>query len=89
MSARPVLAIDAMGGDFGPGVIVPGVIQAARESNVKVLLVGDAPQVEAALAKLSLGKAEYDIVHASEVAQMHEKPSDILRRKKDSSIQVA
>jgi len=89
MSDRPVLAIDAMGGDFGPGVIVPGVIQAARESSVKVLLVGDAPQVEAALAKLSLGKAEYEIVHASEVAQMHEKPSDILRRKKDSSIQVA
>ena len=89
MDAKPILAIDAMGGDFGPGVIVPGAIQAARDLRVKVLLVGDAPQVEAELAKLSLGKAEYEIVHAPEVVQMHEKPSDILRRKKDSSIQVA
>jgi len=89
MDAKPILAIDAMGGDFGPGVIVPGAIQAARDLRVKVLLVGDASQVEAELAKLSLGKAEYEIVHAPEVVQMHEKPSDILRRKKDSSIQVA
>ena len=65
MNARPILAIDAMGGDFGPGVIVPGVIQAAREMKVKVLLVGDAPQVESELAKLSLGKVEYEIVPAS------------------------
>ncbi|MDR2695157.1 MAG: phosphate--acyl-ACP acyltransferase, partial [Deltaproteobacteria bacterium] len=60
MNARPILAIDAMGGDFGPGVVVPGAIQAARDLHVKVLLVGDAPQVEAELGKLSPGKAEYD-----------------------------
>jgi len=78
-----------MGGDFGPGVIVPGAIQAARDLHVKVLLVGDASQVEAELAKLTPGQAEYEIVHAPEVAHMHEKPSEILRRKKDSSIQVA
>jgi len=89
MSAKPVLAIDALGGDFGPGIIVPGAIQAARELKVKLLLVGDAPQIEAELARLPIGKAEYEIVHAPEVVQMHEKPSEILRRKKDSSIQVA
>ncbi|MDR0466049.1 MAG: phosphate acyltransferase PlsX [Deltaproteobacteria bacterium] len=89
MDVRPILAIDAMGGDFGPSVIVPGAIQAARDLRVKVLLVGDTPQVEAELVKLALGKAEYEIVHASETVHMHEKPSDILRRKKDSSIQVA
>jgi len=89
MSAKPVLAIDAMGGDFGPGVIVPGAIQAARDLRVKVLLVGDASRLEAELDKLSPGKVDYELVPASEVAQMHEKPSDILRRKKDSSIQVA
>ena len=89
MNAKPILAIDAMGGDFGPSVIVPGAIQAARELKIKVLLVGDSTHVEAELAKLSLGKIEYEIVHASEVVQMHEKPSDILRRKKNSSIQTA
>jgi glycerol-3-phosphate acyltransferase PlsX len=89
MDVRPILAIDAMGGDFGPSVIVPGAIQAARDLRVKVLLVGDTPQVEAELVKLALGKAEYEIVHASETVHMHEKPSDILRRKKNSSIQVA
>ena len=89
MNAKPVLAVDAMGGDFGPSVVVPGAISAAKELQAKLLLVGNAPLVEEELAKLSPGNADYEIVHAAEVAQMHEKPSDILRRKKDSSIQIA
>ncbi len=87
--SKPILAVDAMGGDFGPCVVVPGAVRAAGEINVKLLLVGDTPQVEAELAKLSLGRTDFEIVHAPEVVHMHEKPSDILRRKKDSSIQVA
>ena len=89
MDAQPILAVDAMGGDYGPGVIVPGAVSAARELNVKLLLVGDAPQVEAELARLSPGNASLEIVHAPDVVHMHEKPSDVLRRKKGSSIQVA
>ena len=86
---KPILAVDAMGGDFGPGTIVPGAVNGARLHGAKLLLVGETHAVRAELDKLPLDGVEYDIVHASEVAGMNEKPSDILRRKKDASIQVA
>lgn len=89
MQERPVIAVDAMGGDFGPATIVPGAIEASRIHDLHILLVGDKSKVEAELGKISLDQAKYDIVHASDVARMNEKPSDILRRKKDASIQVA
>lgn len=89
MRERPVIAVDAMGGDFGPSIIVPGAIEASRLHDLHILLVGDTPRVEEELSRLKLDKVHYDIVHASDVVHMNEKPSDILRRKKDASIQVA
>lgn len=89
MRERPVIAVDAMGGDFGPSTIVPGAIEASRRHDLHVLLVGDSPKLQAELDKMELDNAHYDIVHASDVVYMNEKPSDILRRKKNSSIQVA
>ena len=86
---KPVLAIDAMGGDFGPSVVVPGAVDAARELNARILLVGREDDIRAELAKLNLDNTDIVVVHASEVAEMKEKPSDILRRKRDASIQVA
>ena len=89
MNARPIIAVDAMGGDFGPSVVVPGAIDAARLHDLHVLLVGDTPKVEAELAKLDLANVHFDIVQADDVVHMNDKPSDILRRKKNASIQVA
>lgn len=89
MDVRPIIAVDAMGGDFGPSVVVAGAIQAAKLHNLTVLLVGDTPRVEAELEQLDLSGAQYEIVHADDVVHMNEKPSDILRRKKNASIQVA
>ena len=86
---QTIIAIDAMGGDIGPSAVIPGAIEAARQTGAKVLLVGIQEVVEAKLSKLALDGVDYEIVHASEVASMDEKPSEILRRKKDASIQVA
>lgn len=83
------IAVDAMGGDIGPAVNVPGAIAAARAGNFSLILVGDQSAIEREIKKLPLDGIAYEIVHTSEVAGMHEKPSDILRRKKDASIQVA
>ena len=47
-----VLAVDAMGGDFGPSVVVPGALSAARSTGAKVLLVGQESAVREALDKL-------------------------------------
>ncbi|MBG3878896.1 phosphate acyltransferase PlsX [Desulfovibrio oxamicus] len=89
MSNATIIAVDAMGGDFGPSVVVPGAIEAARDKGIALLLVGDQAKVQAELARIPLDGVAYDVVHASEVAGMDEKPSDILRRRKDASIQVA
>ena len=84
----PRIAVDAMGGDFGPGIVVPAAVQAARE-NISILLVGDEEQVRAELSKFDTKGLDIDIVHCTQVVEMDDKPGDALRRKKDSSIQVA
>lgn len=89
MVKRPVIAVDAMGGDHGPAVVVPAAIEASRQHDMHVMLIGDTARVEAELAKARLDNASYEIVHADDVVYMNEKPSDILRRKKNASIQVA
>ncbi|GAB6124668.1 phosphate acyltransferase PlsX [Humidesulfovibrio idahonensis] len=83
------IAVDAMGGDIGPRVNVPAAVQVAREG-VHITLVGDADVLRAELARHEGADAlPIAIHHASQVVDMDEKPSEALRRKKDSSIQVA
>ena len=88
-SNKTVIAVDAMGGDLGPSVVVPGAIEAARQTGAKILLVGNEAILDGELSRLAPTGVELEIVHAPEVAGMDEKPSDILRRKKNASIQVA
>ena len=88
-SNKTVIAVDALGGDLGPSVVVPGAIEAARQTGAKILLVGNEATLDGELNRLSPSGVDLEIVHAPEVAGMDEKPSDILRRKKNASIQVA
>ncbi|ADU63794.1 MAG: phosphate acyltransferase PlsX [Pseudodesulfovibrio sp.] len=84
----PRIAVDAMGGDFGPHVVVPAAVQAAR-NGIAVVLVGDAERIESELSRLNTAGLDITVRAASQVVEMDDKPSDALRRKKDSSIQVA
>jgi glycerol-3-phosphate acyltransferase PlsX len=77
-----------MGGDFGPQVVVPAAVEAAREG-IAIALVGDEAIVKAELAGCDAEGLDIRVVHASQVVEMDDKPADALRRKKDSSIQVA
>ncbi|MBU0679577.1 MAG: phosphate acyltransferase PlsX [Verrucomicrobia bacterium] len=83
------IAVDAMGGDYAPGEIVRGAIQAASDvSGLSGLyLVGREDAIRAELDAVS-GRIspKIEIVHASEVVEMSEAPAIALRRKKDSSI---
>jgi phosphate acyltransferase len=84
------IALDAMGGDYAPENVVRGGILAAREfPETEFLLVGDAGKVGEALREIKSPPANISIIHASEVIEMNEKPASALRKKKDSSIQVA
>jgi phosphate acyltransferase len=83
------IAVDAMGGDFAPQAIVEGAIWASKKYGIKVLLVGDEDQVSKELSKYPTSKLPIYIHHASSVVAMHDSPSVVLRRMKDTSIKVA
>ncbi len=91
MNQHYTLAIDAMGGDYGPAVTVPAAIAAARRHpDWRLLLVGNRGAIEQALADNSAKANDQLVIHpASEVVAMDELPSQALRYKKDSSMRVA
>ncbi len=83
------IAVDAMGGDFAPQNIVEGAFWAVKEYGVKVVLVGDEDQVSKELSKYPISKLPIYIHHAPYVVAMHDSPSAVIRRMKDTSIKVA
>jgi glycerol-3-phosphate acyltransferase PlsX len=84
------VAVDAMGGDHGPAVVVSGAIAAARHADVGVTLVGDADELRAELARHP-GVSRLDILveHATDAVGMGERPAEAFRRRPQSSIRVA
>jgi len=77
------IAVDAMGGDYAPGEVVRGAMEAAGEG-IEIILVGDRKSIQRELGKGNPGRVE--IVHATEVIGMGEQPVAAVRKKKDSSI---
>ncbi|WP_107329083.1 phosphate acyltransferase PlsX [Metapseudomonas otitidis] len=86
-----VIAIDAMGGDFGPRCIVPASIACLAEfPSLHLVLVGQAPVLEELIALESgVDRRRLSVEHAAEVVAMDERPSQALRSKPDSSMRVA
>ncbi len=85
------IALDAMGGDHGPVVTVPAALNALKKHrDLKLILVGDQPQLMTALQQQGGGTDErLTIQHTSQEVAMDESPSLALRGKKDSSMRVA
>lgn len=95
MSLEFSIALDAMGGDHGPSVVVPAALQILAESpQLRIILVGDEAVLKQELAThkqatTSSISSRLSIQHASQQVAMDEKPSVALRTKKDSSMRVA
>jgi len=83
------IAVDAMGGDFAPQTIVEGAFLVAKQYGVRVVLVGDEDQVSKELSKYPTSKLSIYIHHAPSVVAMHDSPSTVIRRMKETSIKVA
>ncbi|MDF2963206.1 MAG: phosphate acyltransferase [Paenibacillus sp.] len=84
------IAIDAMGGDNAPDVVVAGALEAAREwGDTTVILVGDASRIEPLVSKAGTKPANLEIRHAAEVIEADDEPVKAVRRKKDASMVVA
>jgi glycerol-3-phosphate acyltransferase PlsX len=85
------IALDAMGGDFGPPNLVAGAVMALREYRQinKLYLVGDSSKIESELRKHQCNDSRIDIVHSTQVVDMSDSAWSAVRRKKDSSVSRA
>lgn len=77
------IAVDAMGGDNVPSVVVKGAIEASQSIDAEIILVGQEKKIK---QELKENFSNISIVHAPEIVEMHEQPSTVLRTKRNSSI---
>jgi phosphate acyltransferase len=84
------VAVDAMGGDFAPRLVVDGALAAVRHFELGVALVGRRDAIDAELQRHpDLDSTRVRVVDAPDVVAMDEAPSAALRRKPGASIRVA
>jgi glycerol-3-phosphate acyltransferase PlsX len=84
-----VIALDAMGGDFAPRVPVEAALQATRDGEMEVVLVGDQALLERELARHRHPAAHVRIRHAPQAIAMDESATALLRGKPEASVRVA
>lgn len=86
-----IIALDAMGGDFGPEVVIPAALHAVKNNRgIRIILVGDEARLRDCASQLKIALDDFfEIQHASQVVEMHEDPRHAVRKKKDSSMRVA
>ena len=83
------IALDAMGGDLAPGPNLQGAVDALAENpDLEVVLVGDRAALEDALTDAGLSDVRLSIEESDGVVEMHEKPTDALKTKRNCSIAV-
>jgi glycerol-3-phosphate acyltransferase PlsX len=87
MASPKTIALDAMGGDHGPEVLVPGAaLSLERQPALNFIFFGQQPRIEATLGQYPALLARSRIVHTDLVVAMDEKPSQALRHGKGSSM---
>src|SRR6201991_2678830 len=91
MPQKVRIALDAMGGDVGASVVIPGAAASlSRHPDTEFLLFGDRALIEPQLAKHPAMKAVSRVVHTDVAISMNDKPSQALRRgRKTSSMWLA
>lgn len=82
------IAVDAMGSDNHPEPDVTGAVMAAREFGDAISLVGDKVKIEAILAAQNIDGLSIDVHHAEDVVAMTDKPSQVVKKKRNSSMHV-
>jgi len=91
MPQKVRIALDAMGGDVGPSVVIPGAaVSLTRHPDAEFLLFGERGAIDVQLAKYPALKAVSSVIHTDVAVSMHDKPSQALRRgRKTSSMWLA
>jgi len=79
-----------MGGDYAPRSVVEGAVLAALDARdrYRLVLVGDERRISEEFRYIETDIPKIDVIHASQIIEMHESPVESLKKKKDSSIVV-
>lgn len=86
MTGKMTIALDAMGGDAGPDMVLPGAeLASVRHPDLRFLLFGDGPRLESILAKHPRLKGRSEVRHCEIAVAMDDKPSQALRRGRGKS----
>ncbi|MEE2654462.1 MAG: phosphate acyltransferase PlsX [Pseudomonadota bacterium] len=90
MSPRVTIALDAMGGDDAPNIVLEGAALAlVRFPEIKFILFGDKSQITPLVKKYDLPRASVKIVHTNDSVSAEERPTVALRQGRKSSMQLA
>jgi len=89
-SEKIVIAIDAMGGDFGPEAIIPALdLVRQGRPDVSFLIFGDEEKIKPCLANYKSLERDSKIRHTDKMVKNDEKPSTALRASKDTGMRLA
>ena len=84
---RTIVSVDAMGGDRGPAAVVAGIsLSAKKNPDIGFILHGDKPQLEKLVARKKPLAGRVEIRHADDVVSMEDKPSQVMRHGKNTSM---
>jgi len=90
MPAQRIIALDAMGGDHGPEVVIPGAdIALVRHPQLEFRLFGNEAQIAPILERYPKLAARSKVVHTEVVVKSDDKPSQAVRRGRGSSMWLA
>ena len=84
------IILDAMGGDHAPEAPVLGALQAVKDFDAQIILMGRGPEILDVLKKNGIEDLPdgVQIAHADDVVDMHDDPADAVRKKKNSSMML-
>ncbi|MCX6168016.1 MAG: phosphate acyltransferase PlsX [Ignavibacteriales bacterium] len=83
------IAVDAMGGDYAPKHELLGAFDALQEdSNFELILVGNKEKILKTAREEKIDLDEKLIYHTSQIVEMHDKPTEAIKSKRDSSLVV-
>ncbi len=86
-AGRTIVSVDAMGGDRGPAAVVAGISHSARKNpDVGFILHGDKAKLEKLVARRKYLVGRVEIRHADDVVSMGDKPSQVMRHGKNTSM---
>ena len=84
------IILDAMGGDHAPEAPVLGALQAAKDFNAQITLVGKGEEILEAMRRNGISDlpAGVEIANADDVVDMHDDPASVIHKRKNSSMVV-